>query len=748
MSSTDPIRNGIRRLFRLALHRHADAAPDADAELGAVIDARIEYLVARGASPDAARAEAMRHLGASPDNARDAVRRSAEQRERSLRWRAWFGDMTSDVRYAIRTLRRTPALGGAAVLTLALAIGANTAIFSAVSAVILRPLPYTDPDRLVFVGEENPDFGWHLQDAAPANLLDWKEQVHEFADVAGYFSFSGDRTLTGYGDPKTLSVATVTGNFFDVLGVRPALGTALRPADTGSNGPPTVVVLSHRAWRNFLGADTAVVGHSVQINGRAIQVLGVLPEGFAVPGLDADAWVPVSWNPADRSQPWFRRAHFVRAVARLTPGATIERADASLQVVVRRLQQDYPATNTHMGAQLAPLHDVLIGKARLPLLVMLGAVGVLLLIACANVANLLLVRAASRARESAVRLALGASRGRLVRQALVESAVLAFTGGAAGLLLGWWGTRALVALQPRAMLPVGDVGVNRMVLGYVAVVTCLSAVFFGVAPAMWSGRRSPAEVLKDEGRASSGGAHTRRWGEALLVGQVALALSLTMGAGLLVRSYMQLRRVHPGFDPFGVLAVRISLPGTAFDTSTKVAAFYSELEQRAARIPGVAGAAVVTQPPLTTDPWSSTMAIAGHPPLSRGSQVVHRSLSPGLSDGDARPGPPRTHVHAGRPAEYDARAARQRDTGQTILSRCRSVGSARGVRSGARQREHLVHDRRRGGRRAPGRHRPGSVAGVPRPQRAESDDADDVARARITRHRAAVARARRSRHRA
>ncbi|NOT09736.1 MAG: ABC transporter permease [Gemmatimonadales bacterium] len=610
--------------FRLAIRRPKEAAADADAELRSLLDEQVHDLVARGLPAAAARAEALRRLGVPLSDATTRLHRSAEHREKRMKTLEWLDDLTGDLRYAARTLRRSPSLAAAAVLTLALAVGANTAIFSAVSAVMLRPLPFAQPERLVMLYETNPDFKWTEAEAAPANMFDWKEQVTAFSDVGGYQSFTGTATLTGRGDPELLTTTQVTGNFFDLLGVKAAQGRTFLAEETW-NTSPRLVVLSHRAWRTVFGGDGSLVGKSIELGGRPVEVAGILPSDFSVPGVDVDLWLPMRWDRADLSQVWFRRAHFVRPIARLKPGVTHEAANAALQTVVRRLQLDYPVTNAKMGAGLAPLHDFLVGKTKLPLLVMLGAVALLLLIACANVANLLLVRAAGRGREAAVRIALGAGQGRLFRQALAESAVLAGVGGAAGVLLGWWGTQVLAALQPAGMLPVQNFAMSWTVLGYAVGATALAAVVFSLAPTIGTLRRVPADVLRDEGRSAGGSVRTRRWGEALLVGQVALAIALALGAGLLVRSYVALRRVAPGFDPTNVLTTTINLPGFRYDSVAKAIAFFDELEREARALPGVEAAAVVSGLPLGPSMWSSQLAIKGRPPLE--GQVMHRELT-------------------------------------------------------------------------------------------------------------------------
>ena len=451
-----------------------------DEEIRLHLDLETEKHVRAGMPRDEARRRARADFG--------YVERVREE-HRAARSGHWLDEPAADVRFALRTLRRSPGLALAAVLTLALGIGANAAIFSAVNAVILRPLPFAAPERLVMLWEENPEKGWHRQVAAPANVLDWRESVPAFADVAAYIDGTSATTLTGDGPPVVLRGADVTGNFFAVLGVRALVGRTLTDAETWRTGGP-VVVLSERVWRDRFGADPGVVGRSIVLDGRATQIVGVVPASAALPEESTDLWQPIAWDPAARGATWFRRAHFLRPVARLRPGVTLAQADAQLQAVVERLKRQYPETNQFMGAGVTPLHEFLVGDTRAPLLLLLGAVALLLLIACANVGNLLLVRAAGYEREVSVRLALGATRMRVVRQAVTDSLVLSAIGGAAGLLVGWAGTHALAALQPEGMLRVRDVGVDWPVLFYVVAITAASGVLFGAAPAVWSGRRS------------------------------------------------------------------------------------------------------------------------------------------------------------------------------------------------------------------------------------------------------------------
>jgi len=536
-------------------------------------------------------------------------------------------DLMADARYTLRTMRRTPVLAGAAIVTLALGIGANTAIFSAVNAVVLRPLPFPNPDQLYMVWEENPEKGWYKQVAAPANMFDWKEQVAAFADVMAYSEGFGTSTLIENGEPIIVRPAFGTGNFFSVLGGRAALGRTFVAAETWKTGHP-IAVLSHHLWRDRFGSDPKIVGRTIQLDGSPVQVVGVMPAGFEYPNEKVDLWQPWAWNPSNRQQVFFRRAHWLNVVARVKPGSSEAAANAQLQAVVKRLQRDYPATNRVMGAGMTPLHEFLVGDTRLPLLVLLGAVGLLLLIACANVGNLMLVKASDREREAALRLALGAGRRRLVRQALTESLVMSLVGGLAGVTLGIWGTRALQALQPTGMLRVSHFEFDWVVLGYVLAITTISGLMFGIAPALWSSRRSPQDALKEGGRGGSQSRRMRLWGERLVIGEVALALMLSVGAALLVRSLLRLQQVDPGFDPNGVIAARIDLPGPRYDTGDKVDAFFARFEEQLRAIPGVQQVGSTSDLPLTSGGYSSDFTVRGWPEGTYGTEVLHRRITP------------------------------------------------------------------------------------------------------------------------
>ncbi|HTL96083.1 MAG TPA: ABC transporter permease [Gemmatimonadaceae bacterium] len=607
----------IRLRLRAALRRRA-ADRELDEEIRFHLEREQEKNVSAGMSDTDAWRRAYVAFGGV---------QQVREAHREVRGVPWLADLTSDMRVALRALVRRPALAGAAVITLALGIGANTAIFSAVDAAILRPLPFPDAGRLVMLGENNPEFNWHMESVAGANYLDWKEQVGAFQDIAAYTSGTGHGTLTGAGDPQLLTLQAVTGNFFTVLGGRAELGRGFVDDETWDTTHATIVLSDH-AWRTRFGADPGVVGRTIHVDGRPTQVIGVMAAGFTFPSSTVDAWYTQRWDRASRTKVWFRRAHWLRAIARLKPGVSVDEANAQFQVVVRRLQQQYPVTNRVMGAGMVPLHTYLVGDTRTALLVLLAASGLLLLIACANVGNLMLVHANGRAPEVALRLALGAGPWRLTRQVLTESLVLSSLGGAAGFALAWLGTRAITLLAPALTLPDSGVHIDWSVLAYTLAITTACGVLFGIGPALWSARRAPGDALKEGGRGRHQGRRMRRWGEALAVAEIALALMLLSGAGLLVRSLWRLAHVAPGFDPRGVLAVGLELPQARYDTTPKVNAFDDALVARARGLRGVTDAAIVSHLPLTGTEWTSSFSIAGRRPGEYGSEVAHREVGP------------------------------------------------------------------------------------------------------------------------
>jgi putative ABC transport system permease protein len=535
-----------------------------------------------------------------------------------------LAEVVRDVRYSLRTLWHDRGLAIAGVLTLALGIGATTAVFSAVNAVMLRELPFADSDRLVAVWEENPERNWYKEDAAPANYLDWRDRVRAFEGLAGYTDFLMNVTLVGEGEPRILAASDVTGNFLPVLGVRPAVGRGFEPADDWDNGQRPLLI-SHRVWRELFRSDSSVVGRTVSLgDGRRWQIVGVMPEQFAFPTPATDVWKPMLWKTSFRSQVFFRRAHWMRVVGRLRPGVTAGQAEAQLKAVARQLEAEYPATNARMGAGITPIREWIVGDTRMPLIVLLAAAGILLLIACVNVGNLLLVHALGRSRDVALRFALGATRARVARQALTESLVLSALGGAGGFAVGWVGARALLAMQPEGMLPVTEISLDARLCLFAIALTTLSGLLFGLAPTLIATRQAPADALSASGRTFAGGG-VGRWARHLVVAEVALAVVLTIGAGLLLRSYHRLANVPAGFDARGVMTATLGVPRARYDSARKVIDFYESLLERVRSLPGVERAAAVRQLPATESSWSSGFSVAGRAPYGQAS-VLHREV--------------------------------------------------------------------------------------------------------------------------
>jgi putative ABC transport system permease protein len=607
---------GLKARLRAVL-RDRKADDDLHDEISFHLERETEKNLRLGMPPAEARRVAVAHFG--------GVERVREE-HRDVRRVSWFEDFRSDARFALRTLRRTPALAGAAIVTLAVGIGANVAIFSAVNAVVIEPLPFANPGRLVMLAEDNPEKNWHQQVVAPANYLDWRARVAAFADAGAYMDGTSQVTLTDQSEPRLLNAGRVTGSFFSTLGVRPLLGRTLTEDETWTPAG-RVVVLSYRGWVNTFGRDPEIVGRSIHLGQRDYEVVGVMPRQFAFPTEETDLWVPMAWTREQVGQVNFRRAHMLRVVARLQPGVSLEQADVQFQTVVKQLQREYPETNRVMGADLSPLHDFLVGDTRVPLLVLLGAVVLLLLIACANVGSLLLVQAAGRERESAVRLALGAGRGRLVRQAIAEALTLSLIGGTCGLALGWLGIHVLEALQPPRMLRVSHFTLDARVLGYVLLISVISGVLFAMAPALRNGRRDPVDAMKGgTTRSGTETRATRRWGDVLVVTEVAIALLLTVGGGLLAKSFWRLRHVDPGFDANGVLAIQLALP-SRYDSAATANAFWDQLMERAKGLPGVTDVAHASDLPLLGSSWTSDFVAANRPVDGYGSEVAHRLVS-------------------------------------------------------------------------------------------------------------------------
>ena len=499
--------------------------------------------------------------------------------------------LLQDLRYALRTLIRSPGYAAVALITLALGIGANTAIFSVVNAVILRPLPFPEPDRLVRVYSVNQGDLWT---ASPPDLVDWRQESEAIAEMGAYY-FSGV-ALGGDEGAELLSAAMVTPGLLPVLGIQPALGRGFDTED-GVPGQDQVAILSYDLWKRRFGGERDINGRSIGLDGEQYTVVGVMPEGFEYPS-DRDLWLPLAFDEEDLTTQ--RGAHYLAVIGRLAPGATLEGAATEMEAIARRLEQEYPESNTAWGATVMGLQESLVGDLRPAFLILLGAVGLVLLIACANVANLFLARALSRERELSIRMALGGSRLRVLRAMLTESVLLGMLGGALGLLLAVWGTTSLTALAPPDIPRIGDVELDRIVLGFTLALSVLTGLIFGLIPALHASYRTDvAAQLKTGGRglaSESAGARSR---SGLVVAEMALSVLLVVGAGLLIKSFWQLQRVDPGFDPEGVLAFNLLLPDARYPEPVDVRGFVADLVGEIETLPGVSSAAASFGLPMT-----------------------------------------------------------------------------------------------------------------------------------------------------
>jgi putative ABC transport system permease protein len=506
-------------------------------------------------------------------------------------------DIIQDLRYAARQLVLHPGFTAILVLTLALGIGANTAVFSVVDGVVLRPLPYPQPDRLTVAWTQFPSMDLMEFPASWPEYQDYRKQSRSF-DEMGLWGRT-QRTLTGDDDPERLDVAYFTWTMFPVLGVEPALGRVFT-ADEDVDGRDDVVVLSHGLWERRFGSDPSIVGKTVQMDGSAVTVLGVMPEGFAFPDRDTQAWIPVGIDPAN---PPGRASHFGRILGRLAPGVTLDQASTELRGLIQRWQDDPSLGHTwsleNHPAFLRPLHEQLVGNVRRSLFVLLGAVGLVLLIACANVANLLLVRGEGRLREISIRSAMGAGRGRIVRQLVTESLLVAALGGVAGLALAHFGLEALLALAPSDLPRADGIRLDGTVLAFSGGVSLLAGFLFGLAPALQTRRMDVQGALREEGRGGTASRGRFRLRQLLVVSQTALAVVLLIAAGLLIQSFWRLQGVDPGFRSARVLAFSVSLPQARYPDDQDVTGFYRELLPRMATLPGVTSAGLVRTAPLS-----------------------------------------------------------------------------------------------------------------------------------------------------
>ena len=511
-----------------------------------------------------------------------------------------------DIRYAIRSLVRNPAFTAIAIITLSLGIGANTAIFSVVNAILLRPLPHADAERIVWLWDTIPQLP-----TAPTSLpefLDWKEQNRSFEHIAAFLT--GSMFVDAGEGTEDVPVGIVTPGLFSLFRVNPIIGRTFTDEET-LPGRFRVVVLSHSMWQNRLASDPNVSGRTIQLNGRPYTIIGVMPAGFSFPDR-ATLWRPLAIDPAALD----RGPHYLNVVGRLKADVTLAQAQADMSALAARLSQQHPEKTSGHGVKIVSLTSVVVGDIGRALLVLLGAVGFVLLIACANLANLMLARIGGRGREIAVRTALGASRLRIVRQLLTESLLLAVAGGGLGLLLAIWAVRWLVSLSPDTIPRLNEINVDPRVAGFTLLISVATGVLFGLVPALQVSKPNITDALKESGR-TTGGVAKHRFRSALVVSEVALSLVLLVGAGLLIRSFAKLNHVDPGFNPEQVLTMGVSLLPNKYPEEEQVATFYSQLLERSATVPGVISVSATSGLPVSGANTTDNFTIEGRPPIAK-----------------------------------------------------------------------------------------------------------------------------------
>lgn len=517
-----------------------------------------------------------------------------------------------DLRFAFRGLLKRPAFTVIALVALALGIGANTAIFSLVNAVMLRPLPFPEPDRLVWVYGSVRN-GINRASVSPLDFLDYRNQNKTFAQFAASMSMTMPATLTGGGEPERLQASVVSGNYLETYGVAPALGRSFT-LNNEQPGQDQVTILSHELWQKRFAGDRSILNKTIVLNGKATEVIGVMGEGVSFPQ-EADLWLPMNLDadPADKT----RFSHFLRPVGRLKPGVSLVQAQADTDLIAANLEQQFPESNAGWGLRLVPLREELVGSSRTTVLVLFGAVAFVLLIACANVANLLLVRAAARQKEIALRTALGAGRWRIIRQMITESLLLAIFGGALGAFLATWGVQLLVKLSEGNIPPTVQVKIDATVLGFTLLVSIITGVLFGLAPAFRTRDVNLIDALKEGMRGEGQSALRSRTRSLLVIVESAVAVVLLIGAGLLIRSFVALQNVNPGFDANNVLTARVELSRFKYETPEKAASFFQELEGRISALPGVEAAGMVSELPLSGQGNDMPFVVEGRPPVTR-----------------------------------------------------------------------------------------------------------------------------------
>ncbi|MGB7026118.1 MAG: ABC transporter permease, partial [Candidatus Acidiferrum sp.] len=594
------LREVARRLRMLVQRRQFDA--DLAEEMQLHLELRQQEHLESGMTADSARAAARRRFG-------NATYLKEESR---IAWGwVWFENMVQDVRYGSRVLRKSPGFTAVAILTLALGIGANTAIFSVINGVLLSPLPYKNPKQLVIIKEH---------DSLP-NVMDIQRQTRAFSQGGGINVEKMD--YIGATEPVQVRVGLIDVGFLETLGVRPMLGRIISPGEDVQGGPRLAMVSNH-FWQNYLGSDPHAAGKTIQLGGDSYTVIGVMPASFAPPAEHADVFVSL-WvgDPGAGAE---RDVHIMHTYWRLKEGVTLAQAQADMAAIDRRLAEQYPADEKERKSQLVPLQEWLVGDVRTALLVLFGAVGLVLLIACANFASLLMMRAVAERQELVIRTALGAGRGRLVGKTLTESLLLSVFGGAAGLLFAKWGTSLLLALRPEELARLSGIHMDTRVLLFVLVISVLTGIVFGMAPAWIAARADVAGALKESGRSTTASTMGHSIRKILVISELAVALVLLVGAGLLIKGFSRLRSMNPGFNSANVMTMYLQLPATRYGEIPKQTQFRRELLTRLNSLPGVQ-AAMVTDIPLGGNYVGHRFVIDGRPPVAVGGEPKVQTLS-------------------------------------------------------------------------------------------------------------------------
>lgn len=597
-------------------------------ELALHLEDRYRSLVARGMSSSEAEQSVLQELEEG-----EALERELRRAERAApvsvpilgdhpRPRA-MGSWGQDIRYAARALRKSPGFTAVAIITLALGVGANTAIFTIVNAVMLRPFAFADSDRLVRIWESNPERGWPTFSASHPNFLDWRAQAKSVEGLAA--TTGASFALTSNQGAEIVRGASVSADFLPVLGVSPALGRNFREEEDRPGGNTRLTIVSDRFWHRQFGGDPLILGRTLKLNGTDYAVVGILPASFSW-GTNLDLLVPLAPDPA-RS----RGDHRLTVIGRLKPDATVDQAQTELATIAAALGQQFPDSNRGWTVRLATFYDWIVPtEIRDSLLVLMGAVALVLLIACGNVANLLLARGATRQKELSIRTALGAARWRIVRQLLTESLLLAMVSGAAGFAVAAGVTRLLVAYGPESVPRLDEVSFDLNVLGFASIISLAAALLFGLVPAIQISRQRPADALRDAARGSSPGEGRHRLRSVLTVAEVALSVALLIGAGLLLRSFARLQQVDPGFNVAPLMMMRVNLPRSTYTTGAAMAAFYDRLLSDVRSFPGVAGVATSSGVPLAGDSTATEIRLTDRPASTGESLSADwRLVSPG-----------------------------------------------------------------------------------------------------------------------